>query len=106
MLDHLTAADFSHAIGTACKLVTPESFDVAVVIDTVTEKPQFANPYVEEGRRTPFLVTLSSIAPSAFCDGPCDVVFADGKRLTGIDVSRVAPLGRDPQLAYYQMIFN
>ena len=106
MLDKLTAADFSHAIGTTCKLFTPGSGEVAVVIDTVKEKPQFANPYVEKERRTPFMVTFNSVAPSEFCDGSCDIVFADGKRLTGIDVSRIAPLGRDPQLAYYQMIFN
>lgn len=105
MLDQLTAADFSHAAGTTCKLVV-EGGEFAVVIDTVTEKPQFANPYVSQERRTPFLITLRSIAPSGFCDGTCDIVFADGKRLAGIDVSRVAPLGRDPQLAYYQMIFN
>jgi hypothetical protein len=106
MLDKLTAADFSHATGTTCKLVTADGFEIPVVVDTVKEKPQFANPYVEAERRTPFMVTLNSLEPTPFCDGSCDIVFGDGKRLAGIDVSRVAPLGRDPQLGYFQMIFN
>jgi hypothetical protein len=106
MLDRLTANDFSQATGTTCKLVTPDGSEVAVVVDTVSEKPQYANPYMDKTRRAPFMVTMTSCAPTNFCDGSCDVIFSDGKRLAGIDVLRVAPLGRDPQLAYYQMLFN
>jgi len=106
MLDRIQASDFSHATGKICTLHLPDGSALAVLLDTVTVKEQYRNPYAKEGTRLPFIANLIAQQPTEFVEGNCDFEFEDGSRIDGIDVSRVAPLGRDPMVAYYQIIFN
>jgi len=106
MLENMRAADFESATGKTCTLHLPDGSTLSVVLDSVTEKPQYRNPYAKEGHRLPFSIGLTAQQASDFIDGSCHLEFPDGRRIDGIGTSRVAPLGRDPLLAYYQMIFN
>jgi hypothetical protein len=105
MLDRIEASDFSPSTGKICSLHLPDGKILPVLIDNVTEKPQCRNPYAQEGQRLPFSVSLTAQQATDFTEGECNIEL-EGKRLTGVGVSRVAPLGRDPMFAYYQIIFN
>ncbi|KPX15503.1 hypothetical protein ALQ08_104260 [Pseudomonas syringae pv. delphinii] len=54
----------------------------------------------------PFNVSLESLEPSAFIDGPCSVELPALGLLRDVFVSRVPPMGRDENLAYYCISFN
>ncbi|HEY8026224.1 MAG TPA: hypothetical protein VIF60_16790 [Burkholderiaceae bacterium] len=106
MLDRIQASDFSHATGKICTLHLPDGVALPVLVDNVSVKEQYRNPYAKEGTRLPFIANLIAQQATEFLNGTCHFEFEDGSRIENIDVSRVAPLGRDPTFAYYQIIFN
>jgi hypothetical protein len=106
MLERIEASDFTPSTGKVCALHLPDGSRLPVLLDEVTVKAQYRNPYAKEGQRLPFIVTLTAQQGTDFIDGPCAFEFEDSRRLEGIDVSRLAPMGRDPAFAYYQIIFN
>ncbi len=106
MLDRLNAARFLPSEGRVCALHLPDGSSLPIMIDSVSEKPQYRNPYAPEGQRLPFSIAFTAQKPTHFEDGICALELVDGEKIEGIFVSRVAPLGRDPALAYFQLIFN
>lgn len=84
----------------------PDGSKLQVLVDNVSIKPQCRNPYAAETQRLPFSVGLTSIEATDFVEGYCSLELENFGLLEGVSVSRVAPLGRDPNLAYYQIIFN
>ena len=106
MLDRLNAARFLPSKGKVCALLLPDGGSLQVLIESVDEKPQYRNPYAPEEQRLPFLIAFTAQEPTQFQDGICALELVDGEKIEGIFISRVAPLGRDPAGAYYQLIFN
>jgi len=106
MLELLDASHFSALAGKACDLRLQDGSVLPVRVDSVSTKPQARNPYAPETQRMPFAVTLTAIGPTEFAEGPCAIDLEHFGRVEGVYVSRVAALGRDPNGAYYQIIFN
>lgn len=105
----LELVDFSHfnaLSGEVCDLHLQDGSILPVLVDCVTSKPQSRNPYAPATQRMPFSVYLTATQPTEFIDGPCTIDLENFGRLEGVFVSRVAPLGRDPKVAYYQIVFN
>lgn len=106
MLDLVDASHFTPLIGKVCDLELADRSILPIRIDSVTSKPLTRNPYAPESQRLPFLVTLTATRPTNFIEGPCSIELNNFDRLNGVYVTRVAALGRDPNGAYYQIIFN
>ena len=106
MLEQLDASHFSPLTGKVCDLHLQDGSVLPVMVDSVSTKPQARNPYAPETQRMPFAVTLTAIGPTEFAEGPCTLDLENFGRVEGVYVSRVAALGRDPNGAYYQIIFN
>jgi hypothetical protein len=106
MLEQLDASHFSALTGKVCDLHLQDGSILQVMVDSVSTKPQARNPYAPTTQRMPFSVTLTAVGPTAFAEGPCAIDLETFGRADGIYVSRVAALGRDPNGAYYQIIFN
>jgi hypothetical protein len=51
-------------------------------------------------------VQLRSLQPTDFIDGLCALELPQLGRVEAIFVSREPPLGRDPALGYFNIIFN
>lgn len=102
MLEKITVENFQPLLGTICSLRTSNGNEVQVVISSVDEKPLARMPEA----RMPFSVSINSLQPSDFIDGLCSVELAGVGALEQLFVSRVPPLGRDPNLAYYHISFN
>jgi hypothetical protein len=49
---------------------------------------------------------LSSLEATEFVDGLCALELPELGRVDGIFVSRVPPMGRPPELAYFHITFN
>lgn len=104
MLDLLEASHFIPLTRKSCTLHLGDGRALQMIVDEVVSKPQSRNPYTTG--RIPFSVYLTAVDASDFLEGPCALDLENFERLEGIHVSRVAPLGRDPAKAYYQIIFN
>ncbi len=102
MLDKISVEYFQQWLGTPCALKADSGHELTVVISSVDEKPQARMP----GARMPFSVSVDSQHPTDFVDGLCDLELGGMKELGQVFVSRVPPLGRDPNLAYYHISFN
>lgn len=106
MLDRLAAAHFTPLLAQPQRLTLPDGSTLPVRIDSVSEHPRSRMPGAPAERRTPFTVTLTALAPTAFTDGLCAIDLPELGRVEGIGVGRLAALGRDPAGAYFQIIFN
>ena len=106
MLERIDASHFSPSTGKVCAMQLPDGSRLQVLVDSVSVKPQYRNPYAPETQRLPFSVALISIGATDFVEGQCSLELEDFGLLEGVSVSRVAPLGRDPNVAYYQIVFN
>ncbi|MFC5475424.1 DUF6916 family protein [Paraherbaspirillum soli] len=106
MLELVEASHFSSLSGTVCDLYLTDGSTLPVLVDCVTSKPQSRNPYAGDAQRMPFSVSLTAQQATAFVEGPCAMDLGTLGRVDGIYVSRVAALGRDPAVAYFQMVFN
>ncbi len=105
MLDLVQASVFTPFVGKILDLQLEDGSLLSVLLDTLREKAEYRNPYAPETTRLPFAVYLTAQQATDFLEGPCSIDLGD-VRLEGIHVSRVAALGRDPNGAYYQIIFN
>lgn len=106
MLDRIDADHFRPLEGARLEVETPGGDTLALTVDGVTLKPQARMPDAPADRRIPFCVTLTAVEPTAFVDGACALTLPALGRVENVWVSRVAPLGRDPAGAYFQIIFN
>jgi hypothetical protein len=106
MLDTVEAAHFTPLTGKVCNLHMADGAILPVLVDCVTSKPQSRNPYAPEAQRMPFSVSLSAQQATDFVEGECTIELTTLGRLESVYISRVAPLGRDPSGAYFQIVFN
>lgn len=102
MLETIEEQDFARLLNQTTQLMCSDGQTLAVCITAVHARPKSQMP----GGRKPFTVEMTSLAPTPFVMGACDMTLADGETLHGVHVSRVHPLGRDPQLGYFTLIFN
>lgn len=102
MLELLEAVHFEKIKGRPHAFKTPDGNTLELRVEAVTLKPRSR---MSETGRMPFSVTLTS-APTQFIEGLCTVEFPDIGRVEHIMVSRQAAMGRDPQKAYFQILFN
>lgn len=102
MLELLEASHFAQLQGCLHAFEIPGGSTLELRVDSVTLKPKSR---ISEQGRMPFTVTLTS-APTQFIEGLCAVELPSIGRVENIMVSRQAALGRDPQQAYFQILFN
>lgn len=105
MFEKLEAAHFEQLQGSLHTFHIPDGSVLRLRVDAVTLKPKARNPFKDDAR-VPFTVCLTALAPTPFIEGLCAVEFPGLGRVENIMVSRQATLGRDAQLAYFQIIFN
>lgn len=103
MLHLLQSEDFRAVLNQSLRLGLPDGSELPVVLDGVSEAPQSRMP---ASPRMPFSVTLHSLQPTAFVDGLCQLQLPGVDTLRDLYVSRNPPLGRDPQLGYFSIVFN
>lgn len=103
MLRSIESQQFQALLEHTTQLHLPDGQVLEVRVESVSENPRARMP---ESPRMPFSVALSSLAPSEFVHGLCAIELADRQRLEGLFVSRVPALGRNPELAYLDLVFN
>lgn len=103
MLRSIESQHFQALLKHTTQLHLPDGQVLEVRVESVSENPRGRIP---ENPRMPFSVALTSLAPSDFVHGLCAIELADHGRLEGVFVSRVPALGRNPELAYLDVVFN
>ncbi len=103
MLQNVTVEHFRALLGNPCSLQLDDSSQLPITISSVDEKPLAR---LSDNERLPFSVSLNSLAPSTFVDGLCAIELPELGKLEDVFVSRVPPMGRDANLAYYCISFN
>jgi hypothetical protein len=106
MLHAIEATHFTSLEGQAREFETADGRRVVLRVDTVRLKPSTRIPGGDDTVRTPFTVSLTAVEPTAFVHGLCAVELPGLGRVENMMVSRQAALGRDPRLAYFQILFN
>ncbi len=105
MLELVEASHFAQLQGRSHSFQTPDGNTLMLRVDSVTLKPKSQMPGNDNGRM-PFTVNLCASEPTRFIEGLCAIELPDIGRVQNIMVSRQAALGRDPQHAYFQIMFN
>jgi hypothetical protein len=103
MLETLQRQHFQPLLGQTSVLHLPDGSALQVQIEHLEENPSAKMRYSE---RMPFSVELNSLTPTEFVDGLCALELPELGRVQDIFVSRVPPMGRDPQLGYFHITFN
>ncbi|WP_295478696.1 hypothetical protein [uncultured Pseudomonas sp.] len=103
MLENVTAEHFRALVGSLGVLQLSDGSRLPITISAIEEKPQAR---LADKQRMPFNVSLDALEPSDFVDGLCTLQIPESAQLEALFVSRVPPLGRDPNLAYYHISFN
>ncbi len=103
MLQQVCNEHFQPLVERPCPLYLPDGSQLPVQVEAVELRPQSRLP---ENSRTPFSVTLRSLEPTHFIDGLCALELPQLGRVDEIFVSREPPLGRDPALGYFNIVFN
>ncbi|AHF69943.1 MULTISPECIES: DUF6916 family protein [Pseudomonas] len=103
MLQDITVEHFRTLLGSTCSLQLDDGSQLPIAISSIDEKPLAR---LSDNQRLPFSISLNSLEPSAFVDGLCALELPELGRLEEIFVSRVPPMGRDANLAYYCISFN
>lgn len=103
MLHLLHSEHFQAALEQPLTLALPDGSELVLILDSIAENPRSRMP---ESPRMPFSVTLHSLQPTAFVDGLCRFELPGYGVLEDVFVSRNPPLGRDPLLAYFSIVFN
>jgi hypothetical protein len=106
MLHAIAAAHFTALEGQVREFETVDGHRIVLRVDGVKLKPATGFPGEDAGHRTPFTVNLTAVEPTAFVHGLCAVELPELGRVENMMVSRQAALARDPQLAYFQILFN
>ncbi|MBD9566507.1 DUF6916 family protein [Pseudomonas sp. PDM09] len=103
MLQQVQSQHFQALLGKTGTLRLPDGSELPIHIDTLKETPHSQMPKSE---RLPFSVGFNSLQPTDFVDGLCVMELPELGRVKDIFVSRVPPMGRDPQLGYFYIAFN
>ncbi|MBV7498096.1 DUF6916 family protein [Pseudomonas sp. NPDC086112] len=103
MLQQVQSQHFQALLGKTGTLRLPDGSELPIHIDTLAETPRSQLPNSE---RMPFSVGFNSLQPTDFVDGLCVMELPELGRVKDIFVSRVPPMGRDPQLGYFYIAFN
>lgn len=103
MLQDITVEHFRTLLGSTCSLRLSDGSQLPIAISSIDEKPLAR---LSGNQRLPFCVGLDSLEPSNFVDGLCALELPELGKLKDVFVSRVPPLGRDENLAYYCISFN
>jgi hypothetical protein len=103
MLQNVTVEHFRALLGNPCSLQLDDGSQLPITITSIDEKPLAR---LSDNQRLPFSVSLNSLAPSTFVDGLCAIELPELGKLEDVFVSRVPPMGRDANLAYYCISFN
>ncbi|OCW21026.1 MULTISPECIES: hypothetical protein [unclassified Pseudomonas] len=103
MLQQVCNEHFQPLINQSCPLQLPDGRVLHVHIEAVDLRPQSRLP---DNPRTPFNVTLRSLAPTDFVDGLCALALPQLGTVEAIFVSREPAMGRDPNLGYFNIVFN
>ncbi|MGR3888666.1 DUF6916 family protein [Pseudomonas sp. 1152_12] len=103
MLQAIQSQHFQELLGRSGILHLPDGSALQIHIEYVEEQPAAKMRYSE---RMPFSVELRSLEPTEFVDGLCALQLPELGQVQGIFVSRVPPMGRDPQLGYFHIAFN
>lgn len=103
MLQNVTVEHFRGLLGSICSLQLSDGSLLPLAISSIDEKPQAR---LSDKQRLPFNVNLDSLEPSAFVNGLCAIELPELGKVEEVFVSRVPPLGRDENLAYYCISFN
>lgn len=103
MLQQVQSQHFQALLGKTGTLRLPDGSELPIHIDTLAETHRSQLPNSE---RMPFSVGFNSLQPTDFVDGLCVMELPELGRVKDIFVSRVPPMGRDPQLGYFYIAFN
>lgn len=103
MLQNVTVEHFRALMGSPCLLQLDDGSQLPIAISSIDEKPLAR---LSDNGRLPFSVSLNSLEPSTFVDGLCAIELPELGKLEEVFVSRVPPMGRDANLAYYCISFN
>ncbi|WP_191489297.1 DUF6916 family protein [Pseudomonas sp. FEN] len=103
MLQQVSSEHFQLLMKQHCPLHLPDGSQLPIEIEAVELRPQSRLP---GNTRTPFNVALRSLEPTAFVDGLCALELPQLGRVDTVFVSREPPLGRDPTLGYFNIVFN
>lgn len=103
MLQQLSNEHFQALVDQPCPLYLPDGSLLPVQIQAIQLRPHARLPNCP---REPFNVMLRSLEPTAFVDGLCALELPQVGRVEAIFVSREPPLGRDPALGYFNIVFN
>ncbi|NWA29538.1 hypothetical protein HX870_02995 [Pseudomonas gingeri] len=103
MLQQVSSEHFQALMKQHCPLHLPDGSLLPIEIEAIALRPQSRLP---ESSREPFTVVLRSLEPTAFVDGLCALELPQLGRVDAVFVSREPPLGRDPALGYFNIVFN
>lgn len=103
MLLQVCDQHFQALLHQTCPLQLPDGSLLPIQVQSIELRPQARLP---ENPRTPFSVMLRSLEPTPFVDGLCALELPQLGRVEAIFVSREPPLGRDPALGYFNIVFN
>ncbi|BBP74032.1 hypothetical protein CCU68_33430 [Pseudomonas gingeri NCPPB 3146 = LMG 5327] len=103
MLQQVSNEHFQPLVDQPCPLHLPDGSLLPVQVESIRLRPQSQLP---ESSRVPFNVMLRSLGPTDFVDGLCALELPQVGRLDAVFVSREPPLGRDPALGYFNIVFN
>lgn len=103
MLQTVQSEHFQPLMGQPCTLTLPDGSVMPIRIESIRDTPGARMP---NSSRMPFSVELSSLEPTSFVDGLCELELPAFGRLQGVFVSRVPAMGRDPTLGYFFIAFN
>lgn len=103
MLQRVHSHHFQPLLGQTSNLTLPDGSTLPVRIEHLEETPRSKLPNSE---RTPFSVEFNSLESTDFVDGLCALDVPELGRLEDVFVSRVPPMGRDPTLGYFYIVFN
>lgn len=106
MLDRLAASHFAPLLHQTLRLQFPDGSTLSTRVDSVQACPQARMPQAPADRRMPFTVTLTALEPTGFAGGPCTMELPEWGPVHGIWVERLAAMGRDHDVAYFQIVFN
>ncbi len=106
MLNAVKADHFQALVGQSFE-VRPEACpSVRLTVESVRLHPGTRFPDDPPDMREPFSVILTAPANAPLVDSLCALELPALGKLEKLQVSRIAPLSRDPAKAYFQIIFN
>jgi hypothetical protein len=106
MLNAVKADHFQALIGQPFEVMPEGCGSVCLTVESVRHHPATRFPDDPPDMREPFSVILTATKEVGLVDSLCTLTLPDLGKLDQVQVSRIAPLSRDPSKAYFQIIFN